>query len=196
MLVCCNADRTGWAEFSDDSTGPDGLGRYRYTLGRALAGKTLFELLSTDAATTTFVMLNPSTATHEKLDATVTRCCNRARQWGSARVIVVNLFALRARNPKHLRDPGDPVGPLNDAAILRAAAHSDRVVAAWGTDGRLFDRAAHVTRLLADAGIPLWRLGPPTRAGHPRHPLYLPTDLQLEPHLEPAPPSNEGDHHQ
>jgi hypothetical protein len=186
MLVRTTADGTGWAEFSDDSTGPDGQGRYRYTLGRALGGKTLFELDSTDAATTTFVMLNPSTATHEKLDATVTRCCNRAREWGSSRLLVVNLFALRARNPKHLLDPGDPVGPRNDVAIMRAAAVADRVVVAWGTKGALSDRAAHVMKLLAEVGTPVFRIGPATKDGHPAHPLYLPTDLQLESHLEPA----------
>jgi hypothetical protein len=187
MLVRTTADGTGWAEFSDDSTGPDGQGRYRYTLGRALGGKSLFELASTDAATTTFVMLNPSTATHEKLDATVTRCCNRAREWGSARLLVVNLFAFRARNPKRLRDPDDPVGPFNDAAIVRAASCSDRVVVAWGVNAARFPwRAFDVMALLRSAGTPVYRLGPATKDGHPAHPLYLPTDLQLESHLEPA----------
>jgi hypothetical protein len=121
--------------------------------------------------TLNFVMLNPSTADAVRNDPTVTRCIGFARRWGFRRLLVTNLFALRSPVPRALRAAGDPVGPENDAYILRAARRADRVLCAWGTHGPLRNREAEVLALLRD--VPLEHLGL-TRSGQPRHPLYLP----------------------
>ena len=133
--------------------------RYRYTLERRWA---------TRGPTVVFIGLNPSTADERTDDPTVRRCVGFARDWGFAGVVLVNLFALRSTDPALLLTDRDPIGPDNDHWIrssLRAAA---MVVAAWGVRGGLLDRDAAVAAIAGD----LHCLGL-TKAGHPRHPLYL-----------------------
>ncbi|MEM8579126.1 MAG: DUF1643 domain-containing protein [Pseudomonadota bacterium] len=138
--------------------------RYRYSLTRtwdATQGRV------------GFVMLNPSTATEVQNDPTVERCERRARALGYGAFRVVNIFAWRDTDPRKMRAATDPIGPENDAAIAEAAGWADVVIAAWGTHGAFLDRGASVARLLAATGRPLFHLGL-SKAGHPRHPLYLP----------------------
>jgi hypothetical protein len=147
---------------------------YRYTLTRRWA----------DGPLTMFVMLNPSTADALVDDPTIRRCVGFARAWGSAGLLVVNAFALRATNPAALLDHPDPVGPDNDLLIGTALATHliDRVVAAWGTYRILPtpERVTQLRALLQPVNLPLLCLGV-TRQGHPRHPLYLPATTPLTP---------------
>lgn len=120
-----------------------------------------------------FVLLNPSTATHEVLDATVRKCLRYARLWGCGHLWIGNCFAWRSRDPADLKRSPDPVGPRNDEHLRRLVRGSQRVVCAWGVHATLHDRAAQVQRLVREAGAePLvLRL---TKDGHPGHPLYIP----------------------
>ncbi|MFL4469687.1 DUF1643 domain-containing protein [Tateyamaria armeniaca] len=120
-----------------------------------------------------FVMLNPSTATEVQNDPTVERCERRARTLGFGSFAVTNIFAWRDTDPKAMRAAADPIGPDNDAAILERAAWADEVIAAWGTHGAHLDRGAQVATLLHSTARPLFHLGL-SKAGHPKHPLYLP----------------------
>ncbi|WP_417586511.1 DUF1643 domain-containing protein [Pararhodobacter oceanensis] len=119
-----------------------------------------------------FVMLNPSTATEVQNDPTVERCERRARALGFGGFRVCNIFAYRATDPKVMRAQSDPTGPQNDAAILEGADWADTVVCAWGTHGAHLSRGAEVEALLRATGKPLWHLGL-SKAGHPKHPLYI-----------------------
>jgi hypothetical protein len=119
-----------------------------------------------------FVLLNPSTATEVQNDPTVERCERRARALGYGGFRVANIFALRSTDPRALYADSDPVGPGNDAAIVEAALWSDLVLCGWGRHGALGDRGAQVAELLVRTGRPLWHLGQ-TKAGAPRHPLYV-----------------------
>lgn len=119
-----------------------------------------------------FIMLNPSTATEAQNDPTVERCERRARALGFGAFRVCNIFAYRATDPKVMRAVADPVGPLNDAAILGSVAWADQVICAWGTHGAHLGRGAQVEGLLRSAGAQLWHLGL-SKAGHPKHPLYI-----------------------
>lgn len=144
---------------------------YRYTLTRtwdATGHKALF------------VMLNPSTATEVQNDPTVERCERRARALGFGAFRVANIFAFRATDPRVMRAQADPIGPANDAAIADGAAWADAVLCAWGTHGAHLDRGAQVERLLRATGQPLFHLGL-SKAGHPKHPLYIAYDQQLVP---------------
>src|SRR6056297_3145175 len=100
--------------------------RYRYSLGRDWGGA---------GGRVLFVMLNPSTATEAQNDPTVERCERRARALGFGAFCVTNIFAWRDTDPKGMRAAADPIGPVNDAAILTAADWADTVVTAWGTHG-------------------------------------------------------------
>jgi hypothetical protein len=138
-------------------------GRYRYALTRRWGR----------GSAVTWVMLNPSTADAERDDPTLRRVTAFSRAWGFSALSVVNLYAYRATDPRDLFTAADPVGPDNDAHVLRATAESTRTVAAWGAHARP-DRIASVLTLLGIRGLTALAL---TASGQPRHPLYLRADL-------------------
>ena len=120
-----------------------------------------------------WVMLNPSTADSEYDDPTIRRCVNFSHDWGFGGILVVNLFALRATDPAELKRQPNPIGEGNTERILWAMRRSKQVVAAWGAHGAYLNRGREVLELmrLNDSGAV--HLGM-TKAGQPRHPLYLP----------------------
>ncbi len=119
-----------------------------------------------------FVMLNPSTATEVQNDPTVERCERRARALGFGAFRVCNIFAWRDTDPKAMRAAGEPIGPENDRAITEACDWADTIICAWGSHGEHLDRGPAVERLMRATGYPLFHLGL-TKAGHPKHPLYI-----------------------
>ena len=147
-------------------------GTYRYRLTREWAER---DLLSAEGGgSVTFVMLNPSTADATLDDPTIRRCVGFAQALGCGSMIVVNLYALRSTDPKALWSHPDPVGPDNDkvlASTLWDAAYlGEPVIAAWGANARPDRVAAFMALPHADR---VTALGV-TKAGAPRHPLYLP----------------------
>ncbi len=126
-----------------------------------------------------FLLLNPSTADHERLDPTITRCFNMAKRWRFGAINIVNLFALRATNSAKLYSARDPIGPHNDRFIELAINASDALVLGWGNHGTLGDRHEEVLAFLdSEREIFCWGL---TKLGQPRHPLYLRSDAPLIP---------------
>ena len=121
------------------------------------------------------IMLNPSTATEVQNDPTVERCHRRALEHGFGGMIVLNIFAYRATDPKVMRAQDDPVGPYNDqfiSDVIKSYHSSDNVVCGWGTHGEFMNRHDHVMNLFLNQNIePLgfkW-----TKNGYPQHPLYI-----------------------
>ncbi|MEM7722501.1 MAG: DUF1643 domain-containing protein [Pseudomonadota bacterium] len=157
-------DAPSIAEYSDCET-------YRYTLTR------IWDDTGTRAL---FIMLNPSTATEVQNDPTVERCERRARTLGFGAFRVLNIFAYRATDPRDMRAAADPVGPENDAAILGSLDWADQIICAWGTHGEHLNRGPHVEAMLRKADMPLYHLGL-SKAGHPKHPLYIGYAVQPEP---------------
>lgn len=141
--------------------------RYRYTLWR---------VWDQQAPKIAFVMLNPSTADDTSDDATICRCVRFAQAWGYGALEVVNLFALKATDPRQLKMAIDPVGQECDRYLLKAVQRVDRVVLAWGNWGNLYQRDQAVLSLLTP--LSLYCLGK-NRSGQPRHPLYLPKSIVL-----------------
>jgi len=140
--------------------------KYRYSLAR-IWDDSLPRVL--------FVGLNPSTADDLCDDPTVRRCIGFADRWGYGGLTLVNLFAYRTTDPKGLADVRDPVGPDNDHWIAVEQARVESVVAAWGNRGVLLNRDAVVLDTLEHAHC----LGV-TKAGCPRHPLYLAAETPLQ----------------
>lgn len=126
-----------------------------------------------------WVMLNPSTADATKDDATIRRCIKFSRRWGFGTMIVANLFAYRATDPKELHRVGlvESVGPDNWTWLRSCAALTDKGIIAWGNGG-YYPRP----------DIPphqggWWHLGK-TKSGEPLHPLargkaFIPYDRPL-----------------
>ena len=152
-----------------------GCRRYRYRLTRQWGDA------SADVA---FIGLNPSTADESGDDATTRKCVGFAKRWGFSTLHVINLFAWRDRHPRGLLGAVNPVGPLNDEAILAVLTRCDRVVMAWGASipalrVRAAERALTVVRLLSGASGKVGSLGA-SADGWPRHPLMLPYATAFE----------------
>lgn len=144
-------------------------GRYRWWLQRSWQH-------GGDGRVVCFVMLNPSTADALIDDPTVRRCMGFAARWGFSRLLIRNLFALRATKPAELTTAHDPTGGHYGDAELATAASADVTVAAWGAHVP-FGRDEEVLRILS--GATLYCLGK-TKNGCPRHPLYVRADQPLE----------------
>jgi hypothetical protein len=159
-------DAYSGAEFSLDM-------QHRYRLWRIWEPLTCRRLLG-------WIMLNPSTATHNESDPTVTRCWNRAKQLGYDGFVVVNVFAYRATDPKALPRDMTAVGSLNSLAIDRTADLCETLVAGWGayTGGR---KLSVCRKIVVDQikHLPLQCLGK-TLGGDPKHPLYISYETKLE----------------
>ena len=149
-------------------------GKYRYTLTRQ------FENGSAPKRVL-FCALNPSTATATQDDPTVRRMIHFAKRLGASEMRLVNLYALRSTEPSKLWRVRDPVGPDNDLYISRQALLADVIIAAWGAATLAQRRADAVLAILRRHGD-VYRLGPTSLLGHPRHPLYLRADTPLEIH--------------
>ena len=149
------------AEFSTDRI-------YRYSLWR---------FWDSGGRYAAFVGLNPSTADEKNDDPTVRRCINYAKAWGFSGLIMLNIFAFRSTDPKNLYALDDPVGPDNDFHIRSASNKAGITVAAWGTHGEHLNRGAYVATILKHPHCLAT-----TKAGHPKHPLYLKKDLKPIPY--------------
>lgn len=146
--------------------------RYRYALTRDWA-------VTKDAPAFVVIGLNPSTADETQDDPTIRRCIGFAKREGFQRLLMLNLFAFRATDPKAMMQADDPVGPRNDAMLTSACVKHNFVVAAWGTKGGYRGRDADVCIMLDQRIYCLGR----TKDQYPKHPLYLPSDAQLVPYI-------------
>lgn len=159
---------TGTAEIS-----PDGV--YRYSLTRTW---------SPSKQRICWVMLNPSKADATFNDATIRRVINFSRAWGYGSAIVVNLYALRATDPRELARHPEPIGGGNDSAIHHAVRRAaTRVLVAWGAAALpegIVQRIRDVTAIIRGAEGQPHCLGVNTD-GSPRHPVRLPGALRPVP---------------
>lgn len=125
-----------------------------------------------------FIGLNPSVADAVKDDPTIRRCRNFAASWGDAGLVMVNLFAYRATEPKQMMSSNcDVVGPNNDAHLLAMASRATTIVCAWGTNGDYQGRDKEVLYLLRHYHMKCLDI---TVGGHPWHPLYMKQDTRLK----------------
>lgn len=141
-------------------------GRYRYRLWR------IWDDL---APMMVWVMLNPSTADADADDPTIRKCVGFARQHKHGGIIVANLFAWRATEPRELLSARDPVGPDNNHHIAWAtgAPLLATVVAGWGRlPSRKFQERANQVEVLIRSRRTPHTFGV-TQDGQPRHPLML-----------------------
>src|ERR1700675_2760492 len=104
------------------------MNNLRYVLRRSWMG---------DGGVVNFIMLNPSVATDIFDDATIRRCVGFGKRWGYSGLVVTNLFAYRATQPKDLmslvdHNVGLAIGEENDAHIDREGRMAHAVVCAWG----------------------------------------------------------------
>ncbi|WP_075035065.1 DUF1643 domain-containing protein [Halobacillus dabanensis] len=134
-----------------------------------------------DNKVVTFVMLNPSHADTNICDRTINRCVNYSKSWGYGKMNVVNLFALRSKDPKYLKVHPNPIGDENDRYILDAVNESDLLLLAWGgKHSSIKNRNKEVQSILSP--YEPYCLKKTVKGNHPRHPLYLKKDLKPIPY--------------
>lgn len=141
--------------------------RYRYRLTR---------IWNTSLPYLMCVLHNPSLADAQLDDATIRRLIGFARRFGYGGIIVYNLMAYRATDPKQLGTVGDPVGPENDRHL--DGLRDRTVLCAWGNTTWGVQEKRVIT-ILRNRGCVLMCLGM-TKQGHPKHPVRLPYDAAPE----------------
>lgn len=119
-----------------------------------------------------FIGLNPSTADVVDDDPTIRRCLSYARAWGAGHLVMVNLFAYRATDPRMLlnaRKSGlEVVGPDNRQHVSKAIEESWLSVAAWGCTATGSEEELLVLSRYSDR-LHALKLN---KDGSPAHPLY------------------------
>jgi len=87
------------------------------------------------------------------------------------------IFAWRSTDPKQLLQVPDPIGPENDAHILKYAAQAEIIICVWGAGyGKVKNHSEQVQTSLLGLNRPIHCLKQATK-GEPCHPLYLPYTL-------------------
>jgi hypothetical protein len=151
-------------------------GNHRYVLRRNWTG---------DGGIVNFIMLNPSTADDVFYDATIRRCVGFAKRWGYAGLVVTNLFAYRATQPKDLAmllstfsGMSIAIGDDNAFTLAREARNAKTIVCAWGDNGSMLPhRDLDIIATLRSYDLYCIRR---TRKGNPAHPVREPyTDAPL-----------------
>lgn len=155
-------------------------GRYRWWLRRSGLLREQANAYVRGKGVCCFVMLNPSTADANQDDPTIRRCMNFARSWGYDTLSVRNLFPWRATDPKELFNGETVTGGTRGDSELLVSLTADLVVLAWGASVP-FNRDQQALGLfnMAAPRRSLHCLGL-TKGGHPRHPLYVRADAELQ----------------
>lgn len=139
------------AQFSEDR-------KYRYALWR---------ICNEDKPLVMFIGLNPSTANERTDDPTIRRVTRFANDWGYGGFYMMNLFGIVTPYPADLKTCGDPIGE-NDHWLEKIAIDCGMICFVWGAFPEAMDRAKEVAGRFPGA----YCMGR-TKAGHPKHPLYL-----------------------
>lgn len=119
--------------------------------------------------------INPSTATNEKNDPTISRVNSYLKKYNFDGFKMLNLYPLRATNPNDLPLDFDlDIHTKNLMEIKCALENSNAILCAWGN--LIFKRAylkkcfADISKLIIQSKIPTYCLGK-TKSGNPLHPL-------------------------
>lgn len=155
--------KIGSALFSEDK-------RHRYRLTRNLAPQGPVVL---------FGLQNPSKATAFESDNTITRCIGFAKRLGAGMMVVVNMGAFMATDPKDFLKALDPIGPANRAILAEAGHGVDIAIAAWGALSKAHRSLFRLSIGAFKKGTQNLKCFGKTAAGDPRHPLYLPANAEL-----------------
>lgn len=142
--------------------------KYRYALGTK-GEKTLF-----------CFGINPSTATPEKHDQTISKVKNITYKKGFDSFVMLNIYPLRATDPKLLPEKVDwQEHNINVDAILHLLKDGAVVWAAWGDliNSRKWLKECRndiLSKIMKTNKNIRWvKMGALTKNGNPRHPLYL-----------------------
>jgi hypothetical protein len=126
---------------------------------------------------------NPSTADENEDDHTIRKTIGFGARLGFGGVLMLNVGAFRATDPRKWAAASDPFGPGNSVEHLQAylVKFAPRlVVAAWGKPCTSSPRGKRRAELIQQSitGLQCWGK---SADGSPRHPLILPYATELQP---------------
>jgi hypothetical protein len=131
------------------------------------------------------VGINPSSATPEKLDPTLTRVQKRAQNSGYDGWIMFNIYPQRDKNPKKLHKNMDNTLHEKNLDVIKNVLDNVQELNVWCAWGTPIEKKKYLKNCLKgfydlthDKKIN-WLCAGQTQKGHPRHPLYLKSDLEL-----------------
>jgi hypothetical protein len=164
MGLHVKGDDCSWAVASPDDT-------YRYLLCRRWNPRQPLDL---------YVMINPSTARHDRADPTMKKCYGFSRRRGAGGFLIGNLFAYSTPYVNMLqqahRQGLDIVGPRNASLIAWARyMMTGKTIVAWG---RVPPKLRGLAITKAEAWPDTLCFGY-TKDGFPCHPLMLAYDTPL-----------------
>lgn len=153
-----------WIYIGDDE-------KYRYALGEPGT----YNLV--------IIGLNPSTATPDKPDPTIKRVRKIVEESQYDGWIMINLCALRTPKPDELpNELDDEISRKNLEVLseLKKKYYFGAIYAAWGTNIEkryyLLDELQKILDTMPDIS---WYTRGVTKYGHPKHPLYVPYDQEM-----------------
>lgn len=153
----------GWAYIGDD--------KERYLLGEPGSYNMLI------------FGINPSEASpgENNLDPTTRRVRKIAKEEGYDGWLIVNLYPLRDKNPDMLPDEPDKVLVENNLKVLEVLEKNYTIGKIWAAWGDSIDNQFYLGDGLYDiqeviSSDQWFYRGTMTKAGNPRHPLYLKSD--------------------
>lgn len=150
---------------------------HRYTLWRRFKdGAPISRMVA-------FIGLNPSTATPEKLDPTVSKCEHWAKAWGFDGFVMLNLFSYRATEPKEMVEYEIRAATYhhhmkNGEAIHYITQRCGLTVCCWGNDGAFGGLSSGTLGSLKHLGVETHALKL-NKTGEPKHPLYHKKNVAL-----------------
>lgn len=143
-------------------------GRYRYKLWR---------IWDESKPKILFIMLNPSTADANEDDPTIRRVKEFAKSWGYGGILIGNVYAIRATDPKQIKEAENPCGAVNKMCLHEMAKQAKTIVFAWGAYNFEVTGKPNLPETILLKNV--WCLGK-NKDGSPKHPLYLAKNAKLE----------------
>ncbi len=137
--------------------------------------KIRYVLGTTGKNTLIVIGINPSTATEEKPDPTISRVNSYLKRYGYDSFKMINIYPVRATDPNNLpKRINKTIHKQNLDEIEKAISGASAVLCAWGNlvDKRKYLSACckDVLNIIRNAEIPAYCLGQ-SKSGNPFHPL-------------------------
>jgi hypothetical protein len=133
-----------------------------------------------------FCGLNPSTATSEKSDQTITKVKTFAQNYGYDSFIMINLYPKRSTEPSELPAKYDDkllTENIKNISSLLSNYHKPHMLVCWGDKIVIRDYlnicAKEIGILLGPKFSKVYQFGSLTIMGHPRHPSRITYNIEL-----------------
>ena len=133
------------------------------------------------------ICMNPSAARDQTSDRTVNRVIAASQKLGYDGWVVFNTYPERATDASRM-DEFDPVFSQKNIEVITSFLLTNQITEVWGAWGDLkYEALKHgrdaIKEMLQQHGIKIFHFADVTKAGNPRHPLYLKVEPERKRYL-------------